>query len=137
MKNWLKNNALYVALLQALAATLGSLYFSEILHLAPCTLCWYQRIAMYPLVIVIAAGLIKKIKNLEYIILPLVIIGLIISFYHNLLQYGIISQAQTTCSVFAPCVTHYFLIFNFITIPLLSFIAFLIIGACAIISGKK
>ena len=81
---------LYPAWIIALVATVGSLFFSEVMQLPPCVLCWYQRIAMYPLVIIIGIGIItrdgSRMKNYA---LPLCLIGLAISIYHNLLYYGL------------------------------------------------
>lgn len=65
---------LYIALIQALVATLGSLFFSEAMKLTPCKLCWLQRIFMYPLVFIITVGIIKKDKALYLYILPLTIV---------------------------------------------------------------
>lgn len=114
--------------LQALIATLGSLYASIFLGLDPCVLCWYQRIFMYPLVIILGVGMWKKVKYLNYLVLPLSLGGLIIAFYHNLLQYGFIVEKITTCSLATPCVSVAPLPLGFISIPLLSLIAFILIS---------
>ena len=128
-----KKIILYLTWLQALIATLGSLYASEYLHLTPCVLCWYQRIFMFPLVIVIGIGIWKKIKALNYLILPLAIIGGAFAFYQNLLQYGFIQEKITTCSLATPCVSSGPLPLGFISIPLLSLTAFIVIGVGIII----
>lgn len=122
--NLIKKNLLQIALLQATIATLGSLIFSEILKFPPCILCWYQRIFMYPLVIILAVGIWKKDKNLPYFVLPLSIIGLLISAYHNLLYYKIISESAAPCTLGISCTTKFIEWFGFITIPLLSLGAF-------------
>lgn len=129
---WLKKNILYLAFLQALLATLGSLYFSEIKHYTPCILCWYQRIAMYPLVLILAAGIIERNKRLAIYVLPLSIIGWLIALYHNLLYYQILPQSLLPCEAGVSCTTRYFAWFGFITIPLLSFIAFSVINSSLI-----
>jgi disulfide bond formation protein DsbB len=116
----------------SLAATIGSLYFSEILHLPPCVLCWYQRIFMYPLVLLIPIGLSLKDKNLPRYILPLSSIGLIIALFHNLLYYGVIPEAVGPCTAGISCTVRQIEWFGFISIPLLSLLAFAGITAAMI-----
>jgi disulfide bond formation protein DsbB len=124
---------IYIALIQALVATFGSLYLSVILKWQPCLLCWYQRIFMYPLVVIIGVGMILKTKGLKYFVLPLTFIGLLISIYHNLLQYGVIAEKNAVCSIVNPCVTNYHVLSTFITVPLLSMVAFIIISVCLLL----
>lgn len=126
------------ALIQAIIATLGSLYFSEILNFIPCTLCWYQRIAMYPLVFILGIGLLSKDKNVYKYVLPLSIIGWIIAFYHVLIQYGVIGESVNTCTVFGSCTITYIHLLDFITIPLMSLTAFTVInGLMFLYIGKR
>ena len=77
-----------LAFVVALVATLSSLYFSEIAGFVPCTLCWYQRILMYPLTVITLVGFIKQDEYLPNYVLPLAILGLIVSGYHYLVQLG-------------------------------------------------
>lgn len=121
---FIKKNLAELALLQAGLATAGSLYFSEILKFPPCVLCWYQRIFMYPLVIILAVGIWKKDKNLPFFVLPLSIAGAIIAIYHNLLYYKIIPESAAPCILGVSCTTKQIEWFGFITIPLLSLLAF-------------
>src|SRR4051794_4564038 len=93
MKAFLKKYILHFVFLTALISVLTSLYFSEILKLIPCVLCWYQRIAMYPLVILLAVSIIRKDKDVVWYILPLSLIGWIIAVYHNLLYYKILPES--------------------------------------------
>ena len=123
----------YLAWVQALVATLTSLYYSEIAGYAPCLLCWYQRILMYPLVIIIAVGIILKDKKLPFYSLPLSIIGMGFAFFHILVENNIISESNLPCRVGVSCSTKYVNYFGFITIPLLSFLAFAFITACMVI----
>lgn len=122
---FIKKNLLQLALIQATLATIGSLVFSEILKFPPCILCWYQRIFMYPLVIILAVGIWKKDKNVHLYALPLSIAGLIISIYHNLLYYNIIPESSTPCTLGISCTTKFVEWFGFITIPFLSMTAFI------------
>lgn len=121
-----------------LISTLASLYFSEIMKLPPCTLCWYQRIAMYPLVVITAVAIVKKdLQNLAYYVLPISIIGWLIALYHNLLYYHIIPESIAPCQVGISCTTKLVKLFGFMDIPLGSFISFTIIIICTIIYMKK
>ena len=123
----------YAAWVQALVATLGSLYFSEIRHFTPCVLCWYQRIAMYPLVVIIAVGILRKDKRMYQYVLPLSLIGLLISGYHNLLYYKVIPESWAPCVAGVSCTIRFVYWFGWLSIPLLSFTAFSIITACMLI----
>lgn len=118
------SNLVYLSLILSVFSTVGSLIFSEILKFPPCVLCWYQRICMYPLVVILAIGIWKKDKNLPYFVLPLSIIGLLISAYHNLLYYKIIPESTAPCVLGISCTTKFIEWFGFITIPLLSFASF-------------
>lgn len=118
---------IFFSFLISLIATLGSLFFSEIMNFVPCSLCWYQRIFMYPLVFIFLINLLYPDRSVFKYSFPLVIIGLIISIYHNLLILKIIPENLSPCVSGVPCSVDYLNYFGFITIPLLSFMAFLII----------
>lgn len=122
-----RSNAIYLAWFQALIATLGSLFFSEVMQLTPCLLCWYQRIMMYPLVIVLTVGILLRDTHTKYYVLPLSLIGLSISIYHNLLYYGIISESLAPCTMGISCTTRQIEWLGFITIPLMALTAFIVI----------
>ena len=122
------NDALpYLTWLIALVATVGSLFFSEVMELPPCVLCWYQRIAMYPLVLVIGAGIVTRDARVKSYALPLALGGLAISIYHNLLYYGIIPESVAPCKQGISCTTAQIEWLGFITIPLLALTAFVLI----------
>ena len=118
---------IFFSFLISLIATLGSLFFSEIMNFVPCSLCWYQRIFMYPLVFIFLINLLYPDRSVFKYSFPLVIIGLFISIYHNLLILKIIPETLSPCISGVPCSVDYLNYFGFITIPLLSFIAFLTI----------
>jgi disulfide bond formation protein DsbB len=126
---WLRINRLYVAWGVSLLSTLGSLFFSEILHFTPCVLCWYQRICMYPLVFLLTVAIVKKDKLIPYYVLPLSLVGMLIGIYHNLLYYNILPESVAPCRNGVSCTTQLVNYFGFITIPLLSLIAFSVISA--------
>lgn len=111
----------------ALIATLGSLYYSELLGYVPCDLCWLQRIMMYPLVIIYGVALLKRNLDITMPALILSVIGLPISIYHYGLQkFTFLQEAGSFCTN-VPCNLQYVNYFGFITIPFLAGLAFLII----------
>ncbi len=132
----IKQYALYVGLIQALIATLSSLYASEIAKLPACNLCWYQRILMYPLILILYVGIARKDKNVPYYVLPMSILGMVIAIYNYLLQLRIIPETIAPCTNSVPCAEIHGIWLGFITIPLLSFVAFAIITGCMVIYTK-
>jgi len=128
---------LYLAWLVALMGVAGSLFFSEVMLLPPCILCWYQRIALYPLVFIIGAGIILRDHRVKYYGLPLCIAGLIIAINHNLLYYGFIPESITPCAEGVPCNAVQIEWLGFITIPLMGLGAFVFIAACLILYKQE
>ena len=117
----------YLAWAQALVATTGSLFFSEVMKLQPCVLCWYQRILMYPLVIILAVGILTADRRVRLYVLPFSLLGLGIAIYHNLLYFGVIDEGLTQCTFGVSCTVRYFRFLGFIDIPQLSLMAFTVI----------
>lgn len=138
MKN---NNAfnpfLLVAWVTSLVATGGSLYFSEVMKFIPCTLCWYQRILMYPLILLLGMATFENNTRIKKYVLPMSIFGMLLSGYHYLLQHLPSLQKFEACRVGVPCSGKYIDWFGFITIPLLSFTAFTIITICLLLVKSK
>lgn len=137
MKIFNKRNLYGMIFLVSFVATSGSLYFSEAEDLTPCTLCWYQRILMYPLVILSLVALRKRDPLFPRYVLPLSIFGTIIAAYHYKLQmftpaasnfFFNCNKGSVSCSIID--ISY----FGFITIPLLSFTAFAIITVLAYLS---
>ncbi len=128
------HSTLYIALAAALTATLGSLYFSEVRHYLPCNLCWYQRILMYPLVVILAVGLLRQDINLPYYVLPLSLLGQGFSTYHYLLEKTNIFAAPLACQSGIPCLTPWINWMGFITIPFLAMMGFFIITVMCLIA---
>lgn len=118
----------YAAWAQALAATAGSLYFSEVRDFVPCMLCWYQRILMYPLIVIIAVGILRRDRSLYWTVLPLSLAGAGVAIYHNLLQQGVVSEAIVSCRFGVPCQAKWIEWLGFITIPMMSLTAFSVIA---------
>ena len=120
----------YAAWVIALIATVGSLFFSEVMNLPPCVLCWYQRIAMYPLVLIVGTGIVLRDARLKYYALPVSVGGLLIAIYHNLLYYGILPDSIAPCTQGVSCTSVQIEWLGFITIPLMALTAFVGISLC-------
>jgi len=110
--------------LLALTGTLGSLYFSEVVKFPPCTLCWYQRICLYPLLVIFGVALWSEDRAYAKYAWPLALVGAAIAGYHNLLYFGIISEALAPCTRELSCSARQLELFGFVTIPLLSLLSF-------------
>ncbi|MBI2607889.1 MAG: disulfide bond formation protein B [Candidatus Doudnabacteria bacterium] len=134
--NWIKHNIIYLAWATAVIGLLSSLYFSLVKDFFPCDLCWYQRVLLYPLVIVLTVGILTWDKKLHLYVLPFTVIGIIIAGYHYLLQMNVFAQNIIPCQIGIPCETIYFKLFGFITIPFLSLIAFVFITVSVLIYKK-
>lgn len=110
-----------------IVSTLGSLFYSEILHFVPCELCWVQRILMYPLVIIYGVATMQRNLSIALPGLILSIIGVCVSTYHYLIQKLPALQAAGASCGDVPCNLQYANYFGFITIPFLAGLAFLLI----------
>lgn len=122
----------YAAWTIALLSTLISLYLSDVLHFPPCILCWYQRIFMYPLAIILFVGILRKDKGIAAYVLPMSLVGIAIATFHTLLQWQIIPDKLAPCSQGISCTTKFINFFGFVTIPFLSLIAFTGITICMV-----
>jgi disulfide bond formation protein DsbB len=118
--------ALWLAFVVALTATSGSLYLSQVVGLEPCTLCWYQRIAMYPQVVILGIAAWRGDVAVWRYAGPLAAIGAVIATYHVVLQ-RLPELPSAGCSLTAPCNAIDLERFGFVTIPLMALIAFLAI----------
>src|SRR4051812_1850852 len=116
----------HIALLAAWVAMCGSLFFSEVLGWQPCVLCWYQRILMYPLAVLLAIGIVRRDRGLHVYVLPFSIAGIGVSLYHYLL-IKTDWLPPPPCAVGVPCTVDYLNWLGFINIPFLALAAFLII----------
>ena len=119
--NWLGKHALYLSFAVAMTATVGSLFFSEVLNLPPCSLCWYQRVFIYPLFPILLVGILRRDHKVHYYVWSLIIPGFLISAFHVLLYWGIVPEALGPCVAGVSCTTRFFEWFGFVDIPLLSF----------------
>ncbi len=132
--NWL---ILFGVWLMACAATLGSLFFSEVMDFPPCSLCWYQRIFMYPMVLVLGAGLVPFDGKAIRYALPLAVGGWLTAFYHTLLYEGIIPESAAPCSQGVSCSEDYIELLGFLSIPLLSLLTFTAMVAALLVLYKR
>lgn len=128
--------AVYLAWGMTLLSVFGSFYFNFVKGYAPCTLCWYQRGFMIALLIIVSIGIWTRDQRLGRYALPLSLIGLLVAAYHNLLYYGVIPERLATCVNGVSCATRYINYFGFVSVPLLSLIAFTVITICLVVYGK-
>ena len=112
----------------AFGATAGSLYFSDIVGFVPCLFCWYQRIAMYPLVVVLGVGLLRADTGVWRFALPLPVIGLGMAAYHVALQFQPTLEL-IPCDSGVPCSGRYVAAFGFVSIPVMAGAAFMMLIA--------
>ncbi len=119
--------ALPLALAVAATCTAGSLYYSEVMDYTPCKLCWFQRICMYPLVVLFTVAVARKDRGIHHYALPLSVIGGAISIYHYQLQ-RLPQQQSAVCAIEAPCTAKEVEQFGFVTIPMMALTGFALIG---------
>lgn len=113
----------------ASVATLGSFFLDKALGIEPCSLCWYQRIFMYPLVPILLTGLLPLDRRVTRYALPLAVLGWMTALYHLLMYAGIIPQALQPCGTGPSCVQDDLGLFGFVSVPMLSLLSFsLLIG---------
>lgn len=121
----------YIALLAAVIATGGSLFFSEVLGWLPCELCWFQRILMYPLALILTVGILRDDRGVHLYVLPLSLAGMAVALYHYLQVLLVI--APSPCQGGVPCSVDYLTPIltgplSFIKIPFLALVAFTVIS---------
>lgn len=126
IRSGLGSSALAGAFVVAAVATAGSLYFSEIAHFEPCRLCWYQRIAMYPLVVILGIATWRGDPGVRRYAAPLAVIGAVLSTYHYLLEW-FPALDSGVCSATTPCSLVWFRQLGFVSLPYLALSAFLLI----------
>jgi disulfide bond formation protein DsbB len=126
-----------IAWIAAIIAMSGSLFFSEVLKFVPCTLCWYQRIFMYPLVFILGMAVYQRDSRVYRYVLPLSFIGMLISLYHYSIQKVPFMREVQICRSGVPCSEQYINWMGFITIPLMALIAFIIITVCMLLLRKQ
>ncbi|GEM_PF-45675 len=121
-------DGLSVALTVALVSTFGSLYFSEVANFVPCELCWFQRIGMYPLSVILVIALARKDRGVGVYVLPLAGAGALVSLYHYMVQRFPDLQSGGACNPAFPCTDTLVWEFSFISIPYMAMSGFMLIA---------
>mgnify|MGYP006134297299 CR=1 FL=1 len=121
----------------ATSGTLMSLFFSEIVQLPVCVLCWYQRIALYPLVIMLPLALFPFDVKIIRFINPLIIFGWLTALFHVFVVAGFIPESVQPCVQGIPCSEVHFTLFGFLNIPVMSLLTFSFIGLLLFLSQKQ
>ncbi|TMM44048.1 disulfide bond formation protein B [Colwellia ponticola] len=128
---------LFLVWIIATSGTLISLFFSEIVQVPVCVLCWYQRIALYPLVIIVPLALFPfDITAIRYIS-PLVILGWLFALFHVLIVLDIIPEAAQPCVLGVPCSETHINLWGFLNIPLMSLLTFSVIALLLFLTKKS
>jgi disulfide bond formation protein DsbB len=133
----LEPSGLWLAWIVALACTLGSLYLSEVGHFIPCELCWFQRIAMYPLAVLLLVAAIKHSAVIARATLPLIAIGAAISTYHYVIQRFPSASGATSCDPAAPCTVVWIWRFHYLSIPAMALSGFLLIATLILATPRE
>ena len=127
----------FICWLIAMAALFGSLFFSEVMGLEPCVLCWWQRIFIYPLAVLFLVGLFPFDRSVVRYTLPLAVIGWGFAVYHYLVYSGFIPESLQPCSEKLSCAEVNLELMGFITIPMLSILSYSAIIVLLLILRKR
>lgn len=128
--------ALPLAWAVATTSTLGSLYLSEVAKFPPCILCWYQRIAMYPLVVILAVASLRRDRSVKWYVVPVALVGLGISIYHYLIE-RFPDSVSSVCSTEVPCSTVWVWEFGFLSIPAMAGLGFALVITLVLLAGSS
>ena len=130
---------LFIAWFVSLAATAGALFIGEVMGMEPCVLCWYQRIAMFPLVIVLGTGVFRQNMAMALPGLVLAAAGWFIAGFHTLLYWSWINPAITPCGRGPSCRQAVLQVLGMFDLPFISWLAFTVIllALTASLRGEK
>ncbi|NNF10151.1 MAG: disulfide bond formation protein B [Acidimicrobiia bacterium] len=139
-RDWLRvalqDVGVLLAAIVASASTIGSLLYSEAYNLIPCELCWYQRIAMYPLAVILVIAAVRRATGeARRYGIPLAVIGTVIAAYHYLIQQFPDLEAGS-CSLDVPCSAPYVWQYDFISIPYMALAGFTLVLALLLATGR-
>lgn len=126
-------NALRLSWVIALVSTLGSLYYQYVVGLEPCMQCWLQRIAIFPLAIMLGIAVVKDDDAVVPYVWGLNVYGVVMSVWHMLVEFGVLAEASTCASSGPPCAVPYFKAFGFITLAWMALATSLAVAACMLI----
>lgn len=121
---------LIIAWLISLFATLASIYFIEIVGNPAAPLCWFERMLIFSVLLVLSVGIIRKDINVRYYVAPLVAFGLISATYQQLVHWGLVSTVNGTCNTSFACSTKFFELFGYITQATLCLVGFVVVTYC-------
>lgn len=124
--NWIGRNGMLFAFIVTAIAVLGSLSYSDILGFEPCKLCWFQRILMYPQLIILGIGMRIKDRSAALYCLVLSMIGMAVAWYHYLMQLGFVPATCSTVGYSVSCAKVFTMHFGYITIPMMALTAFIL-----------
>lgn len=136
--DFLTDKAFMISFIVSLVAMLGSLTYSDIIGYDPCKFCWFQRILMYPQVILLGMAMIRKDMKIAVYSMTLSIIGAVIAFYHYLLQIGVAPAIPCSAVGYSSaCAQRFVMQYGYITIPMMAFSAFLLIALLMYANKRK
>lgn len=130
------NRGIIFAFIVSLVGMLGSLTYSDIIGYEPCKFCWFQRIFLYPQVLILGMALFKKDKSIVPYVFGMSAIGAFIALYHYLMQLGVAPAICDAVGVSISCSKLFVMSLGYITIPLMAFTAFLLIILLMLVSKK-
>ena len=133
---FIESYSLKISFLTVFLATLASLYYSDVVGYEPCRLCWYQRIFLYPQVILFPIAFWKKDKTITIYSMALSGIGAVIAGYQSLLQMGLVPNLPCSAALIS-CSQRFVFTYGFITIPLMAFTAFALIFILMLLKYKS
>ncbi|MGE0531815.1 MAG: disulfide bond formation protein B [Hyphomonadaceae bacterium] len=125
------------AWITALLATLGALFIGEVMGQAPCNLCWYQRIFMFPLALILFVACLKQDSGVWRYAFPLIAGGLGFALYHSLLYAGLAPSPIVQCGAGPSCSSSAMMLFGWLPIPYLSLTAFMAIGILLFLARRR
>ncbi len=132
-----KERGVLIAFIISLLATVGSLIYSDVIGYEPCKLCWFQRIFMYPQVLLMGMALWRKDMSVKIYGVVLSVIGLVVAKFHYLGQIGLTPLPCSAVGYSVSCAERFVFIFGYITIPMMAFSAFLLMSVVLIISSWR
>lgn len=127
---------LWLAFAVAATATLGSLYFSEVANFTPCRLCWFQRIAMFPLAVTLLVAAVRRDRGVHWYVAPQALLGFCVSVYHYVIEW-FPQLEKTSCEVTAPCTAVWFREFGFVSLAFMAGSGFLAVLALLLVRFER
>jgi disulfide bond formation protein DsbB len=127
--------SLWLGFVVAASAMAGSLWLSEVANFTPCPLCWYQRICMYPLALILGIAAVRRDVSVRVYVMALAGVGVVIASYHSWIQAFPPSNGTSFCTIDAPCTERYVWEFGFVSIPFMALCGFAFIIVMMIAAG--